>query len=885
MKPFCRIGRKRARKFFDRGSARQSDPADPDVRPLRVLRLIFAATLALSVFCLAALAGASPALAQAALSAEAVARDKEIVAAARDLSELAERINAGDPKTVQTSDAVLRDLIAGGRARLAAIEGDLRRVSSEIDLLGLAPGENDPPEASSVADQRSRLVAQVGALEGQRRRTLANLELASALLTRVSQRRIVSFYAGLLERGPGLIDPRLWTSAAVAASGVGDKFEAYFQRWDQSRDPAIDDQGRAFRFAVMASALVLAILIFGPATRIARRSISGRFMQGAPTEARRLTLAGLTMMARLSSAAVGGIVVIAAARSLGLIDAAASPVIDAIWRALMIFAAAEGFASGFFGRAAARDCAAQWALAPVDPGRATQARALIVSYAAIFALVTVMTAIGVAVDTGASADRLLRAVGAGMMGLTLFLGSAPRFWASPVKGADPPGNSGADDSKPPRGKLFQHVRPVLRAASIVIVIAALVGFVALAEFLSSRVLFLGLAAAAAWFLRAIANQSVAWIEQKLVARAGCDGRSAAKGESDEDSDVGAFSFWTGLVIDVVLFIVFAPIILFIIGVDRQRIYDIVQQAFIGIRIGGVTISFAEIAAALIVFAGVLIATRLFRTALDKGPLAHSRIDPGVRNSLTTLIGYLGLILAIFMSVTTLGFDLSNLALIAGALSVGVGFGLQSIVNNFVSGLILLFERPVKVGDWIVTTSGEGIVKKISVRSTEIETFDRSTIIVPNSELISSTVTNWTHKDKLGRIIIKVGVAYESDPEKVREVMLKCANDHPLIVRFPEPFVVFLNFGDSSLDFEIRAFVRDIGTGLRVRTDLRFAIVKAFREAGIEIPFPQRDVHIRSIASAALPLATAAAAAPEPSPQSSTMPAHEQEDPGDIAPDD
>ena len=158
----------------------------------------------------------------------------------------------------------------------------------------------------------------------------------------------------------------------------------------------------------------------------------------------------------------------------------------------------------------------------------------------------------------------------------------------------------------------------------------------------------------------------------------------------------------------------------------------------------------------------------------------------------------------------------------------------------------MFERPIKVGDWIVTSSGEGTVKRISVRSTEIETFDRSSIIVPNSELISSTVTNWTHKNRIGRITVPVGVSYGSDPEKVKAILLKCAHDHPLIVSYPEPFVTWMDFGASSLDFEIRAFLADISQGLTVRTELRFAIFKAFHEAGVEIPFPQQDIYVKSL---------------------------------------
>jgi small-conductance mechanosensitive channel len=158
---------------------------------------------------------------------------------------------------------------------------------------------------------------------------------------------------------------------------------------------------------------------------------------------------------------------------------------------------------------------------------------------------------------------------------------------------------------------------------------------------------------------------------------------------------------------------------------------------------------------------------------------------------------------------------------------------------------LLFERPIKVGDWIVTASGEGTVRKISVRSTEIETFNRASIIVPNSELISQSVTNWTHKNRLGRVIIKVGVSYGSDPELVREILLKCAKEHPQTLTYPASFVTWQDFGESSLDFDLRVYIRDIANILEVSTALRFAIFKAFKEAGVEIPFPQRDVHVKS----------------------------------------
>jgi potassium efflux system protein len=171
------------------------------------------------------------------------------------------------------------------------------------------------------------------------------------------------------------------------------------------------------------------------------------------------------------------------------------------------------------------------------------------------------------------------------------------------------------------------------------------------------------------------------------------------------------------------------------------------------------------------------------------------------------------------------------------------------VNNFISGLILLFERPIKTGDWIMVGNTEGYVKRIRIRSTEIQTFDRADVIVPNSELIAGQVTNWMLHDSRGRARIPVGVAYGSDTQKVKTILEKVAEEHPRVVNdgsTPKPRVLFRGFGESSLDFELRCFIQDIDERLQVVSDLNFAIDAAFRENGIEIPFPQRDVHVRDL---------------------------------------
>ena len=302
-------------------------------------------------------------------------------------------------------------------------------------------------------------------------------------------------------------------------------------------------------------------------------------------------------------------------------------------------------------------------------------------------------------------------------------------------------------------------------------------------------------------------------------------------------------FWLSLTLDLVIFFLCLPLAAGLIGVDWQEVQDWAAHAFWGFSIGNVNISIANMAIGLSVFLLLLFFTRIFQRVLKEKILPKTRLDSSIRQSLVQILGYLGLCVAMMAGVSAVGFDLSNLALIAGALSVGIGFGLQSIVGNFVSGLILLFERPIKVGDWVILNSGEGIVRKISVRATEIETFDRTSIIVPNSELISSAVKNWNYNDRIGRVIINIGVSYKSDPRRVREILLECAKEHPSVLSHPATSVYFKDFGDSALLFELRVFIRNIRDIYDVSTDLRLMIWDRFKDEKIEIPFPQSDLHI------------------------------------------
>ncbi|EUB96259.1 MscS Mechanosensitive ion channel [Rhizobium sp. CF080] len=377
----------------------------------------------------------------------------------------------------------------------------------------------------------------------------------------------------------------------------------------------------------------------------------------------------------------------------------------------------------------------------------------------------------------------------------------------------------------------------LRVTGLLLILSVLTGYVGLARFASTQIVLTG-AVIVLIYIGLLSGRAIS--KQGAFTDTAVGRRLAERFQFGEVS-LDQAGLVAGLGIYAFALILGIPLILLTWGFQIADIEAWIYSFFTQIRIGNISISIVGILGGILLFGLGFIVTRWVQKWIDGNVLARSQVDLGVRNSVKTGIGYLGIGLAVIVGVSAAGIDLSSFALVASALSVGIGFGLQNIVSNFVSGLILLVERPFKVGDHVVTGATEGIVKRISVRATEIETFRKQSIIVPNSDLINSPVGNWTHRNKIGRSEVPVAVSSHSDPQKVMDILLELVDQVPEVLRNPEPHVEFLTFGASSLNFELRFHLADMGEGLRIRNNLRIAILKRFKEEGIEIPFPQQEI--------------------------------------------
>lgn len=312
---------------------------------------------------------------------------------------------------------------------------------------------------------------------------------------------------------------------------------------------------------------------------------------------------------------------------------------------------------------------------------------------------------------------------------------------------------------------------------------------------------------------------------------------------EDDDDSKLWQYWIMVAADLSIIVFWFLMMLMLWGLDSDSLTAwLYLITFTGVKVGSASFSITYLLKAIAIFFVVYYAMRLLLKLIEVKVFPYTHFDQGTKDAISTIFGYAGLLFAIVMGVYALGISSTSLAFIVSAFTFGLSFGLKEIFNNFISGVILFIERPIKVGDWVDVAGEKGVVKNIKLRATTVETFSRKTLLIPNSQFITSVVSNDLY-NPVARSSIMIEAGYDDNPNQVKEVLLEVAKSHKKVMKKPEPSVIFSDFGESGLAFELRFFCMTEAR-TNVTSELRYAIVAAFSDAGLEIPYPKRDLYIK-----------------------------------------
>ena len=694
------------------------------------------------------------------------------------------------------------------RAKIAELEPRLAQADARLKQLGPAPGKDAPPENVQLAEERTRLNQEFATLDAVVKQARLLLARSDQLAEQITERRRDLYARHLFEPSPSAASPSVWLAAGRAFGGemasLGELLRSW---WDLLRD-------RDARLRVLWASLTLIALCAAMALLWRRWWRRGTAAGGVTTRFGK-ALASLGVLVR--TALTAPLLTLAVIQVLELFALLPERAAD-IGYGLAIAVAIAAFGRAIAVAVLAPD-APERRLVAVDDVLALSLTRHFVWAARAMAAAAVLLVLHRMLE----APPILLVATNMLFALAIVALLLHLLWSSSRRDAD--------EHALARLLWLRAIGWLVLAA---IIAALALGYSKFAAFLSVRLISTAAIAGTLYLLLVLTH---ALFVERL-------GGSTTRGQALA-ANFGVGPRRLGLIATLVsggicLVLILIALVL-VIGpweVTAGDLFDTLRNLAFGFRVGDFTVSFGAVFAAAAMLIAVLVVTRLLQKWFERQLLPRTDIELSLQQSIAAIIGYIGVIVAIVLALSQLGIDLQKVALIAGALSVGIGFGLQSIVQNFVSGLILLAERPIRIGDWVVVKGEEGYVRRIRVRATEIETFERATVIVPNAEFISGPVKNWTHADTVGRIIVKVGVNYDSVPEKVQEALLDCAAAHPNVLKFPEPRALLLGFGENALEFELRAYVGQVTDGLVVRSDLHIAILKRFRETGIAFPSPQ-----------------------------------------------
>jgi potassium-dependent mechanosensitive channel len=703
----------------------------------------------------------------------------------------------------------LRDQI---RQRSAVLEPRLKLITDRLAELGAAPAAGAAPEDATVATERGRLTAAQAEFDSAVKQARLLAGRADEIADRINARRRQLFTDRLFAHSANLFDPGFWSGAAAAMPGEIRTTRSILNSWMLVARATYDPTSVLAAVATLLAIGAVAGVAIYWTRRFTARPAPRRFDKA---------LRALVVLAAHALAAAGLIAAfVLVLRDYRLIPQPAADLLLGLAAAWAVAGFGRGVAVALFAPGQSFRRIIPWADNTAD----TYAGHL--SWGAAALGVTILL------------NALHRASGAPLapvvatwatFGLAFVIIAMHLLWR-PVQV-----DFHAENATPTVTRL-PWLRVLLWPIAIAVAIALIAGYVGLAAFLAVRTLAVlaigGALTVALIFVDAFATEVLASDTPR--------GRRVAALFGVTPNALDLLTALVSAVVRLALILFALLLLVDYSGLFADDIFGVFQVSRWDFSIGGIQIAPSNILAALAILLIGFVAVRGAQRWLETQFLPRTRLDAGLQNSIAALTSYSALVAVLALALGALGIDLQKIALIAGALSVGIGFGLQSVVSNFVCGLILLAERPIRVGDWVVVKNEEGWVRRISVRATEIETFDRASVIIPNQDFITGVVKNWTHGNTMGRVAIKVRVAFDSDAEKVREVLRSCGEDHPRVLRAPPAVVYLMGIGDIGLDFELRCVIANVEQSIAVSTELRLEVLRRFAQHAIRIPFPPHD---------------------------------------------
>jgi potassium efflux system protein len=696
---------------------------------------------------------------------------------------------------------------------------------AQLDQLGPPPDAKAPPESKEVAAERVKRQKAFDDVDALVKRTNLLIVQVDQAQTTIAARLRARLTEALLQQEPSIASPPLW--ADVIREVPRNLHVLRHRTGDWLSDSAAKLTG--WRAPLFCGLLVLIAILYWPVTQFAQRTFFRKEVTDNPTPLQKILAAWRVLFVIAAIPIATTLLIGFMARSFGLIDDQ-NPLLRPLFFAVVRISIGAGLAQAIL--APKRE---QWRLIQIDSNAAAQVLRTIVIVTLLVSCGRIADAVGGTIEASWSSDMFAR----GFVSLLAAVAIAASLWI---------GQSGDEEESEqvfgPRvdqtANWFSILRTVLWAAILVVFAAVLAGYMSLGRFAIDQIIWVGGLGGLAVMLVMLIDQLVG----QGITGTTPFGRRMMLSTGLSREAFAQFAILVSGIARVVIFLVAVLAALVPWGVQSADVTSYLYAAFFGFRIGDVTISLSRIVFTLVIFAAGYAATSAVERWLEVSFLPHTKLDLGLRNAIKTSIGYIGRIFALGFALAYLGVDFAKLAIVAGALSVGIGFGLQSIVNNFVSGLILLWERAIRVGDWISVGANEGFVRRINVRSTEIETFDRAAVVIPNSDLVAGVVKNFVRTDKTGRLKLNIPVNAAADPQKARDVLLDVTKSNKNVLKKPAPFVVFAEITGGVFNFELYCYVSDVTSMKSITSELNFEIYRRFKDASLfDAPPPVMNINL------------------------------------------